>query len=392
MIKATEPVRRVEAVARVMAAAVCLFGVQPAVTAEGRDTVAPQAKPSSVHAVYETTGLHQEALGLAPFQTEVWYRTPGSLRASDKGKGAIARTQLIHKNGHLVYRFGRATVWPISQQRERPWLLLPVTDLFDTVESMIRVLGHGAHLAGEEEILGRKCDVVEETKEFRVSIDRATGIVARETLAGSLSDTRLVVLDLDQPIDGNVFESVVPSSAPLYKAALSTCGNRQGTFEDYLRTGLGKHRPITAAKDDLRAIISEDRVQKRSSQLKAIYWPSYVPSRFRFLKAKPMSAEMYPISAALKSYKSVESDYADPKTGDTIIFIQSTTKWAVSGEHSIKSGSFTGSLASGDDPFPFNILSWQRNGVYFTLAAANVQEPELVKIAQSLKAVQRWSR
>jgi hypothetical protein len=374
--------------------AVLFLGAHSAAEAEAHDS-GTQTRPSSVHAMYETTSDDQRTFGLPPFQTEIWYRADGSERVSDLYHRTNSRTQVIYKNGHLVSDTGRATVWPISQQQVAPSLLgEPGPHLFGTVESVIKALGGGAHIAKEEEILGRKCDVVEQIKDgvtFRVSIDRSTGLVARNCLTLASMDTHLVALEVDLPIDDKIFESVTPSGTPVYKAALSTDGNIQGTFEDHLSVGLGKLRPAIGARDDLRDIIREDKGQRRPSRLDVIYWPSYTPLRFRLLKAKRMPVEIFKKfrGTVLRNYKTVETDYADPKTGDTIIFIQSTTKWPVSGEQSVKIGSFAGSLASGTDPFPFNILSWQRNGAYFTLAAANVQQPELVKIAQSLQAVPR---
>jgi hypothetical protein len=137
--------------------------------------------------------------------------------------------------------------------------------------------------------------------------------------------------------------------------------------------------------------MDKDRDSKRKRELKAFYVPQYVPARMRLALAAVVQPQIRKETSSGTSisyddsrYNAIEIDYVDPKTGDAMVLHESSKKmkpkWKAVSINGIQGYAFTAT-----EPYPYTILYWNRDGVYFKLGGVNMSESELIKIAGSVK-------
>jgi|GEM_PF-3385726 len=87
-----------------------------------------------------------------------------------------------------------------------------------------------------------------------------------------------------------------------------------------------------------------------------------------------------------KDVDGIEINFIDPKTGDMLI-LDEYDKSQQPDPAAVTAPGFDGKIITKTDPFPYTILTWEKNGIFFKLGAVNTSEAEIIKVAKSLKSV-----
>ena len=340
--------------------------------------------------------FHSQGDVTPPIILEFWYVSPNCMRVDTSQNGrndtGIIRNKLCTKFADDAQAVTRVPVADEVTEKIRSQIQ-PITRA-----NLSKALGSNAHPIGEKKFLNRPCYIVTASRNgynATYVIDKATGMVLnykRVYNRGFSTEYSVTAFEPNSHISDAVLNPKLPSNLPLIRAAFSSEGigalnYAETSKSDAESVGL---TPVSInhlrAPSETAAQLQQIMKECNTSDVKQLYYPSYVPSRFKLLCA-------YRISKMRKtengrgtiphSCDGVEINYVDCQTGDSVVILE--TPHPTEQEFPEYSD---GRISTKTDPFPYSITTWKKNGLFFELGATNVDSTDVAKIMESMKPVQ----
>ncbi|MCL5103270.1 MAG: hypothetical protein M1133_04040 [Armatimonadetes bacterium] len=366
----------------------------------------PLAHLSSLHMKCKML-LYQQDGRTTSGSSEVWYAAPDKVKidtVDDKG----TQTNISRGDLEVIYSSaGQAAVYSPA---------LPGRVLKSSIRQVTptKAVNSGGRITGQKTVAGRRCYVLESPisngAQFSSCIDIKTGVTVAfiHYYDGKRSiETKATSFEPNAQIPGNVFNPTPPKGMPVVRVPFTSSAFQMLQFPVpkastslYRAFGLRSVdirylRDQSRVSADLLDILRKDQETGTKAKLKGLYAPTFVPLRFQLLKVLTHNVERKTTVDGTtmtrfdnKAYDAVEIDYLDPKTGDALILIEDAIAQKLARAAAAAPG-FDGKIIKKSSPFPYSDLTWAKNGVYFRLGAVNVGDAELVKVARSLRAVQK---
>jgi len=336
-------------------------------------------KLSAYHINWRSTSYSEDSTVVGTQRIEQWAKAPDLVRIEMTSSYAAGKTIGIMQREYAVWidtGSQVASMWPLSQEeKERTSNML----LVESPEELARQHPSTMRVVGTTHVLGRECDVIERqlggNKREQIAFDRTTGMLLRYV---SYSGAHLMLLqeasewEVNEPIPDALFDTSPPKGMQLIKGPVVNIVPCQSGDADMDAVALSKH--LAALLSDKRAPLGLD----------VAYTPSYIPDGYVYQGVRWLSdASKEPVNGATPRY-GITIIYIKPDTGDTLL-ITETNRGKEAGDREVTVQGVTGRIESMEKPFPYMIVSWTKGDVHFKVAASDMGQDEILRVAESLR-------